>query len=218
VAPYEFATRTVEKLVDVAPELSAPDSEAHKLADAADWFAIKPVSVLVVASPSLPNVHAVVEYLRYRLPGETVEVAQHLSVDAAMRAARSCAVVLCLLDDGFFRDERALTALTWAYMAKAEVRGARVPAREDGAAYQHFCHLGGPRSSLVGVDLVARLDGGGSGFGASDLFDALVALALAYHRCPRCSTTSVSSAPFPRCSSAWRRRRPCPCSCPCNVR
>jgi len=67
-------------------------------------------------------------------------------------------MVLCLLDDGFFTDERALTALTWAHMAKAEVRGARIVDNNDTMAYTKFCRLtqfGGPQSLpvLVGSDL-----------------------------------------------------------------
>jgi len=188
VAPSDFPFLTAEKLLGIAPELSA--AEADRLAEAAARFVHKPVSVLVIASPFVAKVTvtSVVEYLRYRLPGETVlaDHAQQMPADTAVRAARSCAVVLCLIDENFFTDERALTALTWAYLTKAQVRGARVPMGDDTTAYKNFCRLaqiGGPQSlpTLVGADLVARLDDG-TAFSASDLFGALVALADSFPR------------------------------------
>ena len=178
VAPSEFSTLTADKLVELVPGLNAV--EANKLAEVAVRFALKPVSVLIVASPSIPKVHVafLADYLRYRLPGETIVVSQTPTA-AAVRAARTCATVLCLLNQAFFADEHALTLLTAAYAAKAQVCGALVPKNGDGAAFETFCRLvqgGRPLkfASLVSGDFVAGL--AGAALGASDLLRALDAL------------------------------------------
>jgi len=188
-SPAEFGRLSADSLKAIAPDLAA--AEQWKILDAAAQFTRKPVSVLVLAceSASRQLVAGVAEYLRMRMPGEKVEVDHGAqgSLAASLRLAGKCHTLLCILDADFYADERALAVLTSAVLAKAEVRGVRIPAGGDeAAAFKRFVrHVRLQPSDclheLLGAPLVSRLELADThSFSASEVHGALVALADSY--------------------------------------